>query len=125
MLMKMVTVIYRRSMDNDFRHFLKSIEIKPFTESPTVSGIAETGHAFGSWPGHHTKILSAMEDHQTEGVFVQVEEFRDYWLYLQGAAKIPMRVFAVPWERPISRTSYDGLSPLKLSGCGSSGETDE
>jgi hypothetical protein len=46
--MKMVIVIYRHSLDNDLLHFLKSIDIKSFTESPTVSGIADAGHAFGT-----------------------------------------------------------------------------
>lgn len=76
--MKMVIVIYRRSMDDDFRHFLKSIDIKPVTESPAVSGIAETGHAIGSWPGHRAMILSAMEDNQTERVIAKLKEFRDH-----------------------------------------------
>lgn len=99
--MKMGIVIYRRSMDDDSRHFLKSIDIKPFTGSPIVPGIAETGHAFCSFPGHHAMILSAMEDNQAERVIGKLKEFRDYWLQLQGGAEIPMRVFAVPCERLI------------------------
>lgn len=71
--MKMVIVIYRHSLDDDLRRFLKTIHIKPFTESPTVSGIAEAGHAFGTGPGQHAMILSAMEDHQAEACDRQVE----------------------------------------------------
>jgi hypothetical protein len=98
--MKMVIVIYRRSLDNNLRHFLKSIDVKSFAESPTVSGI-DAGHAFGTWPGHHAMILSAMEDHQAERVIARLKDFGDQCAQLQGGAKIPMRVFAIPCERVI------------------------
>ena len=99
--MKMVMVIYRHSLDHDIRHLLKSIDIKSFAESPTVSGMADAGCAFGTWPGHHAMILSAMEDNQAERVIDMLKDFRDQWVQLQGGVKIPMRVFAVPCERVI------------------------
>lgn len=99
--MKMVIVIYRHSLDEEIRHRLKSINIKSFTESPVLSGIADAGHAFGTWPGHHAMILSSMEDHQAERVIAALKDFRDHWMQLQGGAKIPMRAFAVPRERLI------------------------
>ena len=101
--MKMVMVLYRRSLDQDIRHLLKELDITAFTEAPKVLGIGEAGQAFGSftWPGHHAIILSAMEDFQAERLIEVLKEFRDHLCGLQGGAKVPMRVFVVPCEQSI------------------------
>lgn len=99
--MKMVMVIYRRSLDQDIRRLLKELDIGNFTEAPKVFGIGEAGLAFDSltFPGHHAIILSAMEELQADRVIEVLKEFRDHMVQLRGGTKIPMRVFVLPCER--------------------------
>ena len=75
--MKMVTVIYRHSLDQDIQRLLKQFDLKTFTEAPKVVGIGEAAQAFGSltWPGHHAIILSAMKDNQADRVVAVLKEF--------------------------------------------------
>jgi hypothetical protein len=76
------------SLDDDLRHFLKNIDINSFQGSPTLSGIADAGHAFGTWSGHHAMILSVMEDSQADRVIARLKDFRDRMITLQGGANI-------------------------------------
>ena len=101
--MKMVMVVYRQSLDQDLRRFLKGLDMLNLADAPKVFGIGEAGQAFGSitWPGHHAIILSAMEELQADRVIDVLKEFRDHIAELQGGAEIPMRVFVLPCERMI------------------------
>jgi hypothetical protein len=101
--MKMLMVIYRRSLDQDIRHLLKELSIRAFTEAPKVLGMGEAGHAFDSlaWPGHNVMILSAMRDDDAERVVGELRVFCDHLQGLQGGAKVPLRVFALPCEQMI------------------------
>lgn len=99
--MKMVLVAYRHYLDQDVRNFLKSIDMVSFTESPSISGICDAGHAFGTWPGHHAMILSGMEDLQAKQLIARLKDFRDEWVQQNSGAKIPMRAFSLPCERLI------------------------
>jgi hypothetical protein len=68
--MKMVMVLYRRSLDQDIRHLLKGLDITAFTEAPKVLGIGEAGQAFGSftWPGHHAIIFRPWRTFRQSGL---------------------------------------------------------
>jgi hypothetical protein len=98
--MKIVMVIYRRSLDQEIRRFLESIDAKAFTEAPKVAGIGDAKEACQSfsWPGHHCMILSALTDVQAERVIAQLKEFRDEQVRLRGGANVPLRIFTVPCE---------------------------
>ncbi|MEW6543541.1 MAG: PG0541 family transporter-associated protein [Nitrospirota bacterium] len=101
--MKMLMVIYRRSLDQDIRHLLKGLNVRAFTEAPKVLGMGEAGHAFDSlaWPGHNVMILSAMRNEEAEHVVAELKSFRDHLQGLQDGAKVPLRVFTLPCEQVI------------------------
>jgi len=99
--MKMILVIYRRSLDREIRQLLKGFASKVLTEAPKIVGVGEAGQAFDSmtWPGHNSIILSAMNDDQADKVIEELKAFRDHMEKLQGWHNIPMRVLVLPCER--------------------------
>lgn len=68
--MKMLFVIFRHSLDQDIRRFLKGLDIQNFTEAPKFFGMGDAGHTFETfhWPGFHSMILAAMGEDQAEQV---------------------------------------------------------
>ncbi len=99
--MKMILVIYRRSLGREIRQLLKGFDLKVFTEAPKILGVGEAGHAFDSmtWPGHNSIILSAMTDDQADKVIEVLKAFRDQMEALQGWYKVPMRVLVLPCDQ--------------------------
>jgi hypothetical protein len=99
--MKMLLVIFRRSLDHEMRRFLKGLDIKAFTEAPKILGIGDAGHAFDFlyWPGFHSMIVAAMDEDQAKRILEELKAFRDHQQELQHGAKVPIRVFVLPCER--------------------------
>ena len=77
--------------------------MKAFTEAPKVFGVGESGTAFNSmaWPGSNYMILAGMEEEQTKRVVNVLWDFRDRLAKQQRNAKMPLRVFALPYEQLI------------------------
>jgi hypothetical protein len=99
--MKMLLVIFRRSLDHEMRRFLKGLDLKALTEAPKFFGIGDAGQACDAFhlPGFHSMILAGIDEDQTERVLEELKGFRDHQAALQHGAKVPMRVFILPCER--------------------------
>jgi phage terminase large subunit len=99
--MKMVLVIFRRSLDQEVRRFLKGLSIKEFTEAPKMFGIGDAEQAVQtfSWPGFHSMIVAGLEEMQAQQVVEELKAFRDYLSSLEAGAKIPLRAFVLPCEQ--------------------------
>jgi hypothetical protein len=100
-IMKMLLVVFRQSLEEDVLTLLSDLNVQAFTESPKVFGVGEAGSAFSSidWPGHNCMIFSALPDEQAEVVVRRLRSFCDELSQRQHGAKIPLRIFLFPCEQ--------------------------
>jgi hypothetical protein len=99
--MKMIFVIFRRSLHQDIGRLLKGFDIKDLKEAPTIFDMRDAGHEFDSfhWSGFNSMIVAAMGEDLAEQVVRELKAFRDHLAQLQGDANIPMRVFSFPCDQ--------------------------
>ena len=101
--MKMVVLIFRRTLDDEVRNLLEKLDIHAYTEIPKVHGIGEAGAAFGSFTslGENSLILLAVPKEQASQMVKVFQDLRDRLGKDQHDAKIPMKLFVLPCEQII------------------------
>jgi len=101
--MKMVVLIFRRSLNDEVRDLLEKLEIHAYTEVPKVHGIGETGAAFGAFTslGENSLIFLAVPKEQASQMVKGFQELRDRLSKDQHDAKVPMKLFVLPCEQII------------------------
>ncbi len=101
--MKMLLLIFRESMEREVHDLLQKLNVKAFTETPTVLGAGETGTVLNSFerPGCNSMILAAMEDEKAGRVLERLKAFCEGLTERQHGMKIPLRVFTFPCDSVI------------------------
>ena len=76
--MKLVTVIYDRSIGNRITEILKKQNISGYTKILDAQGFGGTGHKMGTaiWPGTNNILLIALPDDQVESLVKAIRDFQ-------------------------------------------------
>ncbi|MEW6488488.1 MAG: PG0541 family transporter-associated protein [Thermodesulfobacteriota bacterium] len=98
--MKMLTIVYNTSCDEEIREILKDRGVRHFTQIPKVFGQGDAGVVNGSLlcPGQNAMILVVLPDQEAHGV---AEAVRELVLRTGGCGCVPIRAFLVPCEQVV------------------------
>lgn len=101
--MKMLLFIYRESLTEEIHQFLKTQDVRAFSEILSIQGTGESGRVLGTltWPGNNSLILTAVPDEKANHIADDFAAQRARLQQAQHGADIPMKLFVLPIEQMI------------------------
>lgn len=98
--MKMLTIVYNTSCEEEIRNILEDRGVRHFTQIPKVFGHGEAGAVEGSLlcPGQNAMILVALPDEEARSV---AQTVRELVLGTGGCGCVPIRAFLIPCEQVV------------------------
>jgi hypothetical protein len=100
--MKMLIVVYRYYLEEQFQALIKASGIHGFSEIPVVFGGGETGKVMDSriWPGHNACLFAALADDELKRMVTAVKEMAESQRD-QSGHPAPIRAFVLPCEQVV------------------------
>jgi hypothetical protein len=100
--MKMLIVVYRYYLEEQFHALMKQTGVHGFSEIPVVLGGGETGKVMDSriWPGHNACLFAALPEDELSRVVTAVQQLAESQRG-QSGNPAPIRAFVLPCEQVV------------------------